>query len=115
MQEAAKKMRYFEVFDGSGKWSYSLGYGEKVSPKLYDSISEEIVFVTNVPKGISSLEVDGIFSQYGEIKFCHVRIDKYHNSIGQALVIYKDPKSVVKAIQDRKGKDVLKANAYKSK
>ena len=49
MQEAAKIMRYFEVYDRSGEWSYSLGYGEKVSPKRYDSISEEIVFVTNVP------------------------------------------------------------------
>lgn len=28
MEEAAEKMRYFELFSGSNIWSYSLGFGK---------------------------------------------------------------------------------------
>ena len=44
------------------------------------------------------MEIDGIFSAFGKIKFCRVKLDEQHRSLYKAIVIYEDPKSAVKAI-----------------
>ena len=68
-------MLYFELYQGSGKWSYSLGYGKRIRPSEYANMSDQIVFVTCIPEGIFSKDLDSIFGAFGKILFCHIQID----------------------------------------
>ena len=66
--------------------------------KNYESISDQIVYISRIPEGVQSKDIDGIFSAFGKIKFCKLKIDNQHKSLDKALVIYEEPKSCVKAI-----------------
>lgn len=72
---ARDKLRYFEVFAGSSKWSYGLSHGDYVRPRDYDSISDQIVFVSKIPEGFWSRDIDGIFCAFGQIVFCKLKVD----------------------------------------
>lgn len=37
---ARENFRYFEVYEGSGMWSYGLPFGEGIKPSEYASISD---------------------------------------------------------------------------
>ena len=38
--KACEQLRYFEVFEGSGRWSYGLAYGQYIRPSEYDDIQD---------------------------------------------------------------------------
>ena len=40
LEKACEQLRYFEVFEGSGRWSYGLAYGQYIRPSEYDNISD---------------------------------------------------------------------------
>ena len=75
-----------------------MAYGQYIRPSEYDDIQDKIVYVTKIPEGVNSRDIAGIFSSFGKIKFCKLKLDGQHNSLDKALVIYDDPKSAVKAI-----------------
>ena len=71
---ACEGMKYFELCPGSGHWSY--GVPSKI-PKTseYAEISDQIVYVANVPIGVTSKHLDSIFKGFGQIVFCRLQID----------------------------------------
>ena len=110
--KACDRLRYFEVFEGSGKWSFGVPADKHIDRSQYNGISDQIVFVTKIPLGVQSIDIDGIFSEYGQVTFCRLRIDKQHNSLQTAVVIYTDPKSAVKAISARGAEEEIMAKAF---
>ena len=41
-----------------------------MKPSEYFEISDQIVYVTNIPNGIASKDLDSIFKGFGKIDFC---------------------------------------------
>ena len=62
------------MYQGSGKWSYG-GPGKTPSKSDYVELSEDIVYVTNIPMGVTSKDLHEIFEVFGEIGFCRLQID----------------------------------------
>ena len=75
-------------------------------------MSDTALFVTNVPVDFQPREIEEVFNKYGKIIYCEPVVDAQITFKGRAILFFEDPKSVIKAIQERGDQDIFKAAPY---
>ena len=81
---------------------------------MYKAMSEQVIYVTKVPPNSCSLEVDVIYGDFGTVKFCRVKISQDHKSKETAIVVFEDPKSALRALEQMGEAENFKANPYQN-
>lgn len=85
VEEVKEKMRYFKL---NGKQCRALPFDLSLLGENKKSITNQNVFVKNIPKDMSIQDLEDKFKQYGEIKSVKISINPDHQSRGYGFICF---------------------------
>jgi len=91
-------MRYFEI---DGKPCRALPFDRSLLGSNKDKLFEQSVFV-KLPKYIKHVDLEKIFSEYGQIKSLKVSLNSDYTSRGYGFICFQDKDSALKALGSSK-------------
>lgn len=97
-------MRYFEI---DGKPCRALPFDRSLLGSNKDKLFEQSVFV-KLPKYIKHVDLEKIFSEYGQIKSLKVSLNSDYTSRGYGFICFQDKDSALKALGSSKAEIQVK-------
>jgi polyadenylate-binding protein len=111
-ETACQKMRYFTI---DGKQCRALQFDRNLLGNNREKLSQNNVFIRNIPKNLSHQNLEDMFSQYGKVKSLKVSLNQDHTSRGYGFICFDNEDAAGQAVENTQNDDQIVAMVFQPK